>query len=406
MLKYHIMDSLYYILSDTDCRLLAQRRSMARSHRRVFSGRVDRRNVTTRDTVIHNTSRHGSRADYCRSTRAPAHRLPRYAGSSTSHSHSPGLTDGVVGAAQEIDDQIGSHGPSLYGEQDHSFDSQHTRSPTTIGIATNCDNDIETGRATNRTRQDSCTSGNSMPLSSESNTHTSPLAHGGAAVLINPSHTQTPNHQVEINENSPNEINLTLQNNNFSPPPPNDNYNAMPIPDAVSGYTITELPWPLISTSNRSQDRRRSGLNNNISQDYNVNNSGTDYPPYSMDHVRALSDIMACFPPEVSTSPAVRRERRHRQRRRRRRRSRHRRHRHSGREEEGYIKPPCCSALACKICLATCLQFKKVLVFFASFGVICVLIGIVLGVLSSPGNSFFTLSLMFVGEYQWIEPVI
>lgn len=118
-------------------------------------------------------------------------------------------------------------------------------------------------------------------------------------------------------------------------------------------------------------------------------------------YVQQPQEIQPQRPLEIAWSRHERQQR-HRRRRQRRRSRQHQRRRatHCRRviEDDTYIKPPCCSSLGCKICLSLCTQFKKVLVFFASFGTICVLLGIVLGVLRSPGNSFFTLSLMFVGK--------
>ena len=176
----------------------------------------------------------------------------------------------------------------------------------------------------------------------------------------------------------------------------NLNTTTLPIVDSVSDYIITELPRSPDSAVRQEQILM---MDNSVVSGYN-NNS----PTHCDDQTRfpvANTDLPVCISPECPpTQPRHGRRRRHR-RRRRRHRSRHHRSRRSGghRDDETYVKPSCCSLLGCKICTATCLQFKKVLIFFAFFGVICVLIGIVLGVLRAPGNSFFTLSLMFVGEY-------
>lgn len=127
---------------------------------------------------------------------------------------------------------------------------------------------------------------------------------------------------------------------------------------------------------------------------------------------------MSTLPPYLSLSRRCGRTCRDRERSRHRRRmaNRHQHHRHRRHsrprnhrnnlnhgdsrytEEEGTLKS-CCSLFGCKICLSLCLQFKKVLIFFASFGVLCIATGVLLGVLRAPGNSFFTLSLMFVGMF-------
>lgn len=215
--------------------------------------------------------------------------------------------------------------------------------------------------------------------------------------------TQPYDTQLEINERTNSQINLTHSVNYNSFPLSNagDNYPPLPVPDAVSGYTITELPR-----------LTESSLHYPSAMMARSEQSQPPAPDRSMLHDQSYhSDrhAMECLPtPEPFYIPPVRttrRERRHRDRRRRRRRSRHH-HRHRSQrhhpqviEDDQYIKP-CCSSLACKICLSLCLQFKKVLVFFASFGIICVLLGIILGVLKkTPGNSFFTLSLMFVGKF-------
>jgi len=169
-----------------------------------------------------------------------------------------------------------------------------------------------------------------------------------------------------------------------------------PVPDAVSGYAVEELPRTLSTVSSHPLESAESRVPN-YHQDRSHDCHITDD--------RVSTAVNTDHLPQPNFYPTARRERRRSQRRsrRRRRRSRHRRRRHhnsnTSHQDERYVSPPCCSILSCKICLAGCLQFKKVLVFFASLGVICVLIGIVMGVLRAPGNSFFTMSLMFVGKF-------
>lgn len=203
------------------------------------------------------------------------------------------------------------------------------------------------------------------------------------------------NQAVEIDVNSRNEINLSSQN------------SAVPIVSPISGYSITALPRPPLDPTTAHQQILM--VDNSVVSGYNSNgpSCAVAEPRYPIpSQCQPLSVLPTCVPQEF-LQPRPRRDRRHRQRRRRRRRRRSRHHSRrrpgaSG-EGDGYVKPRCCSVLGCKICLAGCLQFKKVLLFFASLGVVCVLIGIVLGVLRAPGNSFFMLSLMFVGkcEFSW-----
>ena len=213
--------------------------------------------------------------------------------------------------------------------------------------------------------------------------------------------------QVEINVHTNSEINLTHSVNYNAFPLTNsssDNYPPLPVPDAVSGYSITELPRLTESSLHYPAGAMMSPRQHRAAP-------GTDCMSHDLYHGgdRHAMECLAPGPEPFYIPPVrtTRRDRRHRERRRRRRRSRHHHHHHRHRshrhhhhqvlEDDAYIKP-CCSSLGCKICLSLCLQFKKVLVFFASFGIICVLLGIVLGVLRAPGNSFFTLSLMFVGK--------
>lgn len=211
---------------------------------------------------------------------------------------------------------------------------------------------------------------------------------------IAPHNTAQSNHHSQIVTNSLNEPTIDSSNE----------HDVSVVADIgpLSGYTITGLPRPLDSAARHEQmlvsgNSILSGYNNNGADDCAL--PPPSYPIFDpLEHLQPHTDVSVCpLPEHRSTRP--RRGRRHRQRRRRRR-SRHQgRHRsHTRRDDDTYVKPKCCSILGCKICLAGCLQFKKVLVFFASLGVICVLIGIVLGVLRAPGNSFFTLSLMFVGK--------
>lgn len=156
-------------------------------------------------------------------------------------------------------------------------------------------------------------------------------------------------------------------------------------------YTITELP-------RNSVDQPFYMMSNNNNQ----TSTSTNQPVQPV----TCSDTIDCLPPPfyIPTPPPARRHHRRRRRHRRNRRRHHRR-RHADISSSQMLADderikPCCSSLGCKICLSLCLQFQKVLIFFATFGILCVLTGIILGVLRAPGNSFFTLSLMFVGKYR------
>jgi len=154
---------------------------------------------------------------------------------------------------------------------------------------------------------------------------------------------------------------------------PAPDYDAPAVPDyheaslGVPGYTIT----PLHMSSCQPQ---------------------TDLCSYQ--NMCRLPEPTECLPTPFYVQSS-RRRRRHG--RRNRHRNRRRRHYTQQQQDDGPLKP-CCSLLGCKICMSMCLEFRKVLIFLASVGVACILIGVVLGVLRSPGNSFLTLALMFVGK--------
>ncbi|XP_067936235.1 uncharacterized protein [Watersipora subatra] len=172
----------------------------------------------------------------------------------------------------------------------------------------------------------------------------------------------------------------------LSDPPTSD--GTLPILNMSAGFTVTELPSAL-PASYRSETVR--DMQNHLAPAYN-NPTDCMHPS-----ILNMGQTLVCELREPA-QPRRRRGRRERRRRRRRRRHRSRHHRRSSNhtDDDSYVKPDCCSALACRICLANCMEFKKVLVFFASSGIICVLIGIILGVLKSPGNHFFIMSLSFV----------
>lgn len=130
-----------------------------------------------------------------------------------------------------------------------------------------------------------------------------------------------------------------------------------------------------------------------------------DAPPPSSE---PLPDLLHShmLPPYVQARRNQHREagRHHRHRRRR------RRHRHGDGatqvDEPAASAAGCCSQLCCLRCITTVTAFRWVLVALAMLGVCCVVTGIILGALHMTiGDSFLTLSLMFIGRRFFFSSV-
>lgn len=58
----------------------------------------------------------------------------------------------------------------------------------------------------------------------------------------------------------------------------------------------------------------------------------------------------------------------------------------------------CCDAVLCKICLAGCLKFRRVLYLMSLVGLFSVIGAVTLGAARTSHNNFLTLSIMFGGK--------